>query len=77
MISKNWASVPTYATIEELKFLFSKHTAIIDGAPVHKVECLQQAGCLEDAWNSISQLGLDASIIILPMFGQSSPASPK
>ncbi|KAF7258336.1 hypothetical protein EG68_09569 [Paragonimus skrjabini miyazakii] len=63
--------------MEELMFLFSKHTAIIDGAPVHKVECLQQAGCLEDAWNFISQLDLDASIITLPMVGQSSPLSPK
>ncbi|KAF7255354.1 hypothetical protein EG68_07624, partial [Paragonimus skrjabini miyazakii] len=77
MISKDWASVPTYTTMEELKLLFSKHTAIIDGAPVHKVECLQQAGCLEDAWNSISQLDLDASIITLPMVGLSSTLSPK
>ncbi|KAF7234264.1 hypothetical protein EG68_12245 [Paragonimus skrjabini miyazakii] len=63
--------------MEELKFLFSKHTAIIDVAPVHKIECLQQASYLEDAWNSISQLDLDASIITLPMVGQSSPLSPK
>ncbi|KAF7257346.1 hypothetical protein EG68_05145 [Paragonimus skrjabini miyazakii] len=57
---------------------FTHPTDIVeDGAPVHKVECLQQAGCLEGAWNSISQLDLNSSIITLPMVGQSSPSSSK
>ncbi|KAF6771565.1 hypothetical protein AHF37_09244 [Paragonimus kellicotti] len=73
MMLNNWALIPPYRSMEELRSLVDQKKPLPNDTPAYQVTGIHLTASLEEAWSHISTVDLDESLRTVPMVAQSSP----
>ncbi|KAF7260606.1 hypothetical protein EG68_02270 [Paragonimus skrjabini miyazakii] len=86
MMRNNWALIPPYRSMEELRSLVDQNKPLPNDTPAYQVTGIHLtanllhyffmhffAASLEEAWSHIRTVDLDDSVRTVPMVAQSSP----
>ncbi|KAF5405204.1 hypothetical protein PHET_01308 [Paragonimus heterotremus] len=73
MMRNNWALIPPYRSMEELRSLVDQNKPPPKDTPAYQVTGVHLTASIEEAWSHIRTVDLDDSMQTVPMVAQSSP----
>ncbi|KAF5403208.1 hypothetical protein PHET_03099 [Paragonimus heterotremus] len=73
MMRNNWALIPPYRSMEELRSLVGQNNPLPNDTPAYQLTGVHLTASIEEAWSHIRMVDLDESMRPVLMVAQSSP----